>query len=126
MRTIKFRAWSSGKMVYQNNALSKMSRFWRIIEQAKEHGEEVVIMQFTGLHGKNGKEIYEGDIVKPSFRDGNWFYRIISFEKGMFGYRDKTNSWCIMGIKQGNKPDNKQYEVIGNIYQNTELLTPQH
>ena len=65
MRTIKFRAWSNGKMVYQNNALSKMSRFWRIIEQAKEHGEEFVIMQFTGLHDKsiNNICIYEGDII---------------------------------------------------------------
>ena len=70
--------------------------------------EDFILMQFTGLLDKNGKEIYEGDIYLP--RDG--VKRIIEFKDGCFA---EKNSFPTFRIELGG-------EVIGNIYENPELL----
>src|SRR5690554_736873 len=81
--------------------------------------EEVELMEFTGLKDKNGKEIYEGDIVRFHYKTG--VYKI-----GIVVWNDLFGSWDIDCSDFVSYKSLKQYksvsEVIGNIYENPELL----
>nr|DAY13369.1 MAG TPA: YopX protein [Caudoviricetes sp.] len=93
----------------------------------ERNGEDVVLMQSTGLHDKNGKEIFEGDIVKryrsPFFK-AEWEYRIEIVIKEearlLLGRKYGKNFWTIPFHSPFAKSD--LLEVIGNIYENKELL----
>ena len=81
-------------------------------------GESGILMQFTGLTDKNGKELYEGDIVQTySSKMKNGVFQIKYLERGfcMSQNEDDTSIDC---------PWFYEFEVIGNIYQNPELITP--
>lgn len=69
------------------------------------------LMQYTGLHDKNGKEIYEGDILKITYKLSG--KTIISSVR-----------WANAKFKPTRLSEHNQYEIeiIGNIYQNPELL----
>ena len=82
-------------------------------------------MQFTGLQDKNGKEIYEGDIVVYDRGVGNWTGKRMStthtivFSEEVFAFvMDYGSSYIKL-----RKHWNYIYEVIGNIYENPELLS---
>ena len=90
-----------------------------------------ILMQCTGLKDKNDKFIYEGDIVQTTFGDNSKiiFYVIWSNENALFNgkiiKKIKTNAFCInedyLYYLLANNIDEKT-EVIGNIYENPELL----
>jgi hypothetical protein len=76
--------------------------------------ERFVVMQYTGLRDKNHKEIYEGDIIKSKLDN-----------IGKVIWKDSMAAFYII-FKQGNdllEGWNRDGEVIGNIYENPELLT---
>lgn len=92
--------------------------------------------QFTGLTDKNGQKIFEGDILRGfcyPFRDGegkhNYYAEIVWFSNspafGLITHKNPTSN--VVGIADGNCEyledwDNTQWEVIGNVYDNPNLL----
>lgn len=95
----------------------------------KPNKEKYTLMQYTGLHDKNGKEIYEGDIVL--YQDWEMAYEgggNDSFiNKGIVEYCEDN---CCFNVTERQTvdladvlyKDNEDLEVIGNIYDNPELL----
>lgn len=119
MRTIKFRAWSK---TYQEMIRVESIDFAvdRLIGRLN-HGVQVVqpvpmakgvLMQFTGLLDKNGKEIYEGDIVRW-FPDGEGREREVYFDE-----KDACFQPLNLYVQTFT-----EFETIGNIHENPELMT---
>jgi len=117
-REIKFRAWSKSKSVMLSSGFAvKCDGATLILEVGPKHNDWVfddykdfIIMQYTGLKDKNGKEIYDSDILK----EGNCIGAVeLDNEIGAF-------SWYY-GTEWG-KIDSEVVEVIGNIHQNSDLL----
>ena len=118
MREIKFRAWSTyhGKkrMVYFGSKFTS--------EDMKEE-PNWRIMQYTGLKDKNGKEIYEGDVVQVNHPHKNRKYRgqVIWNE---YRWTGKDFFFSHLDVPQDLFCEGTEYiEVIGNIYENPELLS---
>jgi len=120
-KEIKFRAWDKvekkfikGFAINQNGFLMTMEGQGEWVDRAKYGKERVELMQFTGLLDKRGKEIYEGDIVETGF--GN---REVEYREGAFWTHesmDTINKDLLTQTKT------RYLVVIGNIYQNPELI----
>jgi uncharacterized phage protein (TIGR01671 family) len=107
MREIRFRAWDEDeKMMVQWNELRDTQLFNDGFDN-----DHCVLMQFTGLKDKNGKEIYEGDIVKGKKYTGPVEYYLDGFRI----YSDP----CSEGLADWGYDER---EVIGNVFENEELL----
>jgi uncharacterized phage protein (TIGR01671 family) len=124
MREIKFRAWDiEDKVMLDIYSLDfvRNGHFW--IEDARRlmfEPKDVVLMQYTGLKDKNGKEIYEGDIITlDGFSPSKYE---ICFIEGAFCLWREELPMAIESVHIEDSTGNHA-EVIGNIYENTELLT---
>ena len=119
MREIKFRAWDGNKMCeditieFLKQGFKTLNCFFN---SCRESG--IQVMQFTGLKDKNGKDIYEGDIVKFSTsteRARVFELMTVIYEKGCFEVeRVESKEKLYLYVRE--------VEVIGNIYENEEIL----
>lgn len=124
MRLIKFRAWdkSRGKFSNTGNLFMDIPHgmlWWQFaydITPINNDDGEFVLMQFTGLHDKNGKEIWEGDIIRqklgPKIAD---VIGPVIFVDGCFRIEHGEDSFDMVDHSDMN-------EVLGSIYENKELL----
>ena len=122
----RYRAWiKSLKWMCDVTNISFDSKFVDICQQGDTERcteisvefDEIKLMQSTGLKDKNGKEIFEGDIVKMAkdFYSEPAYYEVIRHRGG--AYRLESNQHgCELWLRHTN------CEVIGNIYENPELL----
>ena len=140
MREIKFRAWHKAeKKMYGNPENTRWVEMLRVsgetgfdecdVDLTTEEGEgqsvsfdEVELMQYTGLKDKNGREVYEGDLIKNEHGRicevvwheymGCWDAKVRKFgaesKGGHLGFQN--NEWS------------RHVIIIGNIYENPELL----
>ncbi len=116
MREIKFRAWDEkGKQMIENEELmfSGADGFYAMDENGIDFPFDK-IMQYTGLKDKNGKEIYEGDILAQGEMKAEVVYEERSFE-ACCQSDDGTGSWNLLGTR-------KWAEVIGNVFENPNLI----
>ena len=128
MREIKFRAWLKyGKEIVDVEEIDFMNEVINYIDNDYENNEQEIIgayfenielMQYTELKDKNNKEIYEGDIVKLRANHGI----------GVIKYYDEWGAFIVEYIKPrplavlGMNYYKEDIEVLGNIYENPELL----
>jgi uncharacterized phage protein (TIGR01671 family) len=114
MRELKFRTWN-GKMSYPIDNIFPEDSLIKDLRNYKSGN--VIIQQYTGLLDKNGKEIYEGDIVKL-FNDSDELYEVVynCFDNDILGFLLESYGG------RGDWFDSRKREVIGNIYENSELL----
>lgn len=120
MKIIKYKIWSP----YENDNKGVMYEWKEIVtwdanefRNAMLDNDNWIKLQWTGLLGRHGKEIYEGDITRGSLHN----FRV-EFYQGSFGFvpighgHKEFIAMCLF------KGDLKNCEVIGNIYENPELL----
>jgi uncharacterized phage protein (TIGR01671 family) len=149
MREFKFRVWCKGKSDNPNFNKQKwfdvndiiLNKYFPLPNLFNESHDNFVIQQYTGLKDKNGKEIYEGDIVQSvyddevalvDFNDKNYasvlgwnLLRIGYFEDGKLVFNDpkiqSDGKLPAVEYYYGRSPG-KNWEIIGNIYENPELM----
>lgn len=143
MREFKFRAWENNKMYYQVrcggvfDGIPTAPTVWNV-----EAGDwlnltgqpHTKVMQYTGLKDKNGKEIYEGDIV--TFEDAHYSISENGQEFGVFqnaGVIKWDCDYAQFYVTNRQSVDSESFfdyigetEVIGNIYENPSLLEESH
>lgn len=158
-REIKFRAWDKSKRImYSSNCTNLLLHFNGQLQSYDEYGKllgtfntpEMKIMQYIGLKDKNGKEIYENDILKVLVRqkekhapvDGletivDDLFSDIGLKETYFWTVEYVNFNTYSGFRcygtnrRFNIPltystlINTEAEIIGNIYENPELLEAQ-
>ena len=121
MREIKFRAWCKGLhiMLPCGEIAAAVNPYDQIVLTDILKRDCYELMQYTGLKDKNGVEIYESDLVKPP-HDRDWVYEVY------WGDRDSSWRLRIRGEMQYDKTTALMFahrgEVIGNIYENGDLL----
>ncbi|MEZ7593417.1 YopX family protein [Streptococcus sp. 27098_8_76] len=121
----KFRAWdTTNKEMFKDTFSITESGQVVVVEQEDVmcppdyvFVDNLVIMQSTGLKDKNGKEIFEGDIVKMAkdVYSEPTYYEVVRHRGGAYRLESKQHG-CELWLRH------TDCEVVGNIYENPELL----
>jgi uncharacterized phage protein (TIGR01671 family) len=137
MREYKFRAWNGTKMIenitpWQHDFVLGCGH-WKCLSSANDEGEAEfmvdgflfnAIMQFTGLKDRNGKEIYEGDIVNCRMASGQYHAGECKYDpdKVSYGLNIRLPLWDSPALFEISGSMLSDFVVIGNIYENPEFL----
>ena len=118
-RDIKFRFWTGTIMEEWNHA-----RCWESIGFYLDGGDNYKPMQFTGMLDKDGKEIYDGDIVQNKTQRKNFDNRTGEYEYHLDITTTKdvvkfNKHWCSFEFTK--RHEIGELKVLGNIYENPEL-----
>ena len=123
----KFRAWTEeGKAMYYDVYPFKDGSLLLSYDEIafdEVPASDFIVMQSTGLTDKHGSEIFEGDIVK--YEAGcNTVTEEVAYDKNFagFGVRDADTDIIFTFLQLADVVDLISLEVVGNIYQNPELL----
>lgn len=123
----KFRAWTEeGKVMYYGVYPFKDDTLLLSYDEIafdEVPASDFILMQSTGLKDKNGKEIFEGDVVKYEV-GRNTCTEEVAYDKNFagFGVRDADIDIIFTFLQLADVVDLSSLEVIGNIYKNPELL----
>ena len=126
MRKLKFRAWDKleKRFIYPDKGyqghyvLDLNGRFQNL--QNGSGGDEYVVQQFTGYYDKNGKEIYEGDIIRSyseEFINENYEGEVVFLDAAFHVNTFQIDVKTYAGLWSGD-----DIEVIGNIFETSERL----
>lgn len=112
--------WGGGRMEYDGFGVNEKGEVLFLDEGVYHKGhvnnQTRIVMQYTGLKDRNGKEIYEGDIISSPGRIASVIY--MESECGFYA-RTKTGNCDDVVLKFSH---NSLIEVIGNIYENPDLI----
>jgi uncharacterized phage protein (TIGR01671 family) len=126
MREIKFRAWD-GKNMFDVGQITFNDGVWTLSEGrgiSIKYQPHITLMQFTGLKDKNGNEIYEGDILGRT-TDNNFVF-VVDFLNGEFSGVTEPGRNYRLRLREAMTLERSPYvQIIGNIYENHELLNQQ-
>ena len=125
MRKIKFRAWDTRTRCWADYGIDLINPNYPKKDEQRTleidtNISNIEIMQYAGLKDKLGVEIYEGDIVKAQIDENNYKIFEVRFYNQSFALHNKKGHYsyfCNIANKLG-----KVFEVIGNIYEDKELL----
>lgn len=140
---IKFRAWGrngnypgtpskkfemfydvSVVTTYKDNEQHVIADFG-MYNESEYSGTEIIdytLMQSTGLFDKNGKEIFENDILKCTSFDGSIWYETISWDSTLAGFATQQNGYDATAISYITDSKAITVEIIGNVHQHPKLL----
>lgn len=130
MRDIRFRAWDEGNGEFLSffnvdieGEVFLLGETENVSGLIDYYPKNIILMQYTGLDDKNGKPIFEGDILR--FIPDNIFGEVKVFNKSLCFGVEWVNSRTDFFTQLFYMECEAELEVIGNIYENSELLDKQ-
>lgn len=114
----KFRAWYTPFKGEEFGQEMKYGQAGRLITHAEMSPDKYVLMQSTGLKDKNGVDVYQGDIIRCT---SGCLHEVIWLEEYGGTFIGGMPAWYLSGLRNGYSWAGRE-EVIGNIYENPELM----